>query len=247
MYFIGVDEPPACFRWPVPAGRMRLGPAAGAKDSRAMDYTRIFSDAIGRLKAEGPLPRLRRPGAALRRFPARDLARPERRRRGHRVVLERLSRHGPAPEGAGRDEARRSSAAAPVPAARATSPAPTTTTCCWKRELADLHGKEAALVFTLRLQRQRGGAEHLGKLMPGCHHLFRRAQPRLDDRRHPPQRLREARSSRHNDVADLERRLRAADPGAPEADRLRIGLLDGRRHRAASREFCDAGATATAR
>ncbi len=35
-----------------------------------------------------------------------------------------------------------------LPAAPAISPAPTTTTCCSSAELADLHGKEAALLFT---------------------------------------------------------------------------------------------------
>src|SRR5947208_12682358 len=46
----------------------------------------------------GALPRVCRSRAALRPLPAR--LRPSHRRRGDGVVLERLSRHGPAPGGA---------------------------------------------------------------------------------------------------------------------------------------------------
>ena len=62
-------------------------------------------------------------------------------------------------------------------------------------ELADLHGKEAALLFTSRLRLQRGDAGDPAEDPAGPDHLLRRAEPRLDDRRHPPRRRREARSS----------------------------------------------------
>ena len=41
----------------------------------------------------------------------------------------------------------------------------------------------------------------------------------------------------HNDPADLDRKLAAIDPRAAEARRLRVGLFDGRRHRADRRDL----------
>ena len=59
-------------------------------------------------------------------------------------------------------------------------------------ELADLHGKEAALLFTSRLCRQRLDALHAATADAGAGDLLRREEPRLDDRGHPPGRRREA-------------------------------------------------------
>ena len=44
--------------------------------------------------------------------------------------------------------------------ARATSAATNHTTCCWRRELADLHGKEARASFHLGLCVELGRALH---------------------------------------------------------------------------------------
>ena len=60
-------------------------------------------------------------------------------------------------------------------------------------ELADLHGKEGALLFTSRLRLERGGAVDARQAAARLHHLLGRAQPRLDDRRH--QELAAARSA----------------------------------------------------
>ena len=51
-------------------------------------------------------------------------------------------------------------------------------------ELADLHGKDAALIFTSGLQPRR--TRHVGQAHAGLRDLLGRAQPQFDDRRHPP-------------------------------------------------------------
>ena len=61
-----------------------------------------------------------------------------------------------------------------------------------ERELADLHGKQSALVFTSGYVSNQTGISTIAKLMPELPDPVRRLQPQFDDRRHPPVRLREA-------------------------------------------------------
>src|SRR5262250_2648536 len=84
-----------------------------------------------------------------------------------------------------------------------------------ERELADLHGKEAALVFTSGYVSNQTGIATLAKLMPNC--LV------LSDALNHNSMIEGVRQStcekkifRHNDLAHLEELLAAADPERPK-------------------------------
>src|SRR5205807_2412845 len=84
-----------------------------------------------------------------------------------------------------------------------------------ERELADLHGKEAALVFTSGYVSNATGISTIAKLMPNC--LI------LSDASNHNSMIEGVRQSgsekqiwRHNDVAHLEELLAAADPNRPK-------------------------------
>jgi len=84
-----------------------------------------------------------------------------------------------------------------------------------ERELADLHGKESALVFTSGYVSNETGISTLAKLMPNCLILS-------DAWNHNSmiEGVRQAHSEkqifRHNDIVHLEQLLAAADPGRPK-------------------------------
>lgn len=84
-----------------------------------------------------------------------------------------------------------------------------------ERELADLHGKEAALIFTSGFVSNDTTLATLAKLLPGLI-AFSDEQNHasmIEGIRHGGI---EKRIFKHNDMADLEAQLRAADPGAPK-------------------------------
>ena len=166
--------------------------------------------------------------------------------RGHGLVLERLSRHGPAP-GRARGHARgASTAAAPAPAARATSPAPTTITCCSSRSSPTSTARRRRCSSPPAMCRTGRRCRRSPRGCPDCVVLLRRRQPRLDDRGHPPFSRAERLIFAHNDPEDLDRKLSTIDRAPAEARRLRVRLFDGRRHRADRRDSATSP-TSTAR
>jgi 5-aminolevulinate synthase len=81
-----------------------------------------------------------------------------------------------------------------------------------ERELADLHGKEAALLFTSGYVSNWASLATLGSLMPGCVILSDALNhaSMIEGIRHSRA---ECRVWAHNDIADLERKLAAIEPG----------------------------------
>ena len=87
-----------------------------------------------------------------------------------------------------------------------------------ERELADLHGKESALLFTSGICLQRDDAFDACEIASGLAVLFGRIQPCLDDRGHAPFGGREAHlsSQRH----DASRGITARSAAECAQDRL---------------------------
>ncbi len=134
--------------------------------------------------------------------------------RGHGVVLQRLSRHGPAPRGArghARSDRRRGAGSGGTRNISGT----THYHVELERELADLHGKEAALLFTSAYMANDATLSTLVKLVPGTV-VF------SDEKNHASmiEGIRHGQCEkhifRHNDVADLEAKLKKVPKGTPK-------------------------------
>jgi 5-aminolevulinate synthase len=84
-----------------------------------------------------------------------------------------------------------------------------------ERELAQLHGKEAALLFTSGYTANSATLSLIGRLLPGCV-IFSDAFNHASMIEGIRQSGCEKRIFRHNDVAHLEQLLRTADPKCPK-------------------------------
>jgi len=84
-----------------------------------------------------------------------------------------------------------------------------------ERELADLHQREAALLFTSGYVANMTTLSTLGMRMPGCllYSDARNHNSMIEGIRHSRA---EKRIFKHNDAADLDRLMRADDPDAPK-------------------------------
>ena len=156
-----------------------------------MDYDNLFTSQLDAPAGRRQLPHLRRSGAILRRFPA--CPEPPARGRAGRdgLVLQRLSRHGPASvrhrrDGRGDRALRRRRRRHPQHLGH--QPLPCAAGARTRRPARQ--GERAVVHLGLRLE--LGDALHARQPPAGGDHPVGRAQPRLDDRGHPPCPLREA-------------------------------------------------------
>jgi len=109
--------------------------------------------------------------------------------------------------------------------------------CELERELADLHSKEAALVFTSGFVSNDATLSTLGKLLPGCVILSDELNhaSMIDGVRHSGC---EKRIFRHNDVRDLEDKLKTIAPDRPKVIAFEsVYSMDG--DISPIKEFCD--------
>jgi 5-aminolevulinate synthase len=106
-----------------------------------------------------------------------------------------------------------------------------------ERELADLHGKDAALLFVSGYASNEASLSTLARLLPNCV-IFSDAlnhASMIEGIRHSGA---EKQIFKHNDPADLERRLRQVEPGRPKLIAFEsVYSMDG--DIAPIGEFCD--------
>ncbi len=178
-----------------------------------MGYNRHFAEAIARLEAE----RRYRVFADLERsaadFPTALWHRNDGTAENVTIWCSNdylgMGRH---PAGDRRADAGCGQRSASAPAAPATSPATATRSSSWRRELADLHGKDGALVFTSGWVSNLAGDLDHRRPPARLPDPVGRAQPQFDDRGRAPLGREKRRSSATTTSAHLEDLLRAAGP-----------------------------------
>ncbi len=110
---------------------------------------------------------------------------------------------------------RRSTATAPAPAGTRNISGTNHEHVLLERELAELHGTEAALLFNSGYMSNWASLSTLASRMPGCVIVSDEMNhaSMIEGMRHSRA---ERRVFRHNDVADLRRVLAGLDPAAPK-------------------------------
>jgi hypothetical protein len=157
------------------------------------------------------------------------------RRRSNGVVLQRLSRHGPAPQGVGGNVG----GAEPNRSRRRRHPqhlGHQPRLCAARTRTRGVARTRGGLSLYLGLCRQRGSLIDVGGQHARHGRVVGRDEPCLDDRRYPQQ------SGRAADLPPQRHRTPGGAPrrgarGSAEIGVLRIGLFNGWRHRTNQRDL----------